>query len=738
MSNNLLSEKEIKKRQRERLIIAVSGVALLIITYLEAHIAEISLKVPLSSNILVFGFINLNMVLLLLLLFLVIRNVGKVIFERRRKVIWSKLRSKLIMAFLGFAFFPTVVLFLVASGFVSHSISSWFSSQVETSLRESLEVAQTYYENSAMNAVNYAQQISKNITEKALLEKEMADLLKEFVSLKQKEYNLGLVEVFSLRQKEQFAVFNPNVPAESMTDQGSDFVKDGLAGKTLTKIKSLGQGDLIRGIVPIRSVRDEKAIEGAVVVSYYVPRSLTGKMAEIKEVYKKYLEQRTLMPYIKWSYLLILFLIFLLIAFSATWFGLYLSRGITDPLQKLSEGTRQIAQGNLDVRVVAQQDDEIGSLVSSFNSMAEDIQRSQSQLRQAMESLEERRRYMEIVLRDIGAGVISVDMDGRITNINTSAAKILNISTEKVLGKVYRNVLRPEYLSIVQRIVENLRSSGKDTISEEVKIPTTSETLTLLVSLTAISDEKGKDLGIVAVFEDLTQLVKAERVEAWRDVARRIAHEIKNPLTPIQLSAQRLRKKYLDSINVDREVFDECTTTITRQVEELKNLVNEFSNFARMPASNPTPNNNLNDLLREAFLLFQQGHRDIDIRFEPDNSIPVLELDREQIKRAAINLLDNAVAAVKSVMDGQGEILLKTSFDRDLKIARFEVVDNGCGISTEDKTRLFEPYFSTKKTGTGLGLTIASQIIRDHKGFIRVQDNRPRGARFIVELPVRA
>jgi len=738
MSANILSDKEIKKRQRERLIIAVSGVALLFITYLEAHIAQISLKVPLSSNILVFGFINLNIVLLLLLLFLVIRNVGKVIFERRRKVIWSKLRSKLIMAFLGFAFFPTVVLFLVASGFVSHSISSWFSSQVETSLRESLEVAQTYYENSAINAVNYAQQISKNITEKALLEKEMADLLKEFVSLKQKEYNLGLVEIFSLRQKEQFAVFNPKVPAESMTDPGSDFVKDGLAGKTLTKIKSLGQGDLIRGIVPIRSARDEKVIEGAVVVSYYVPRSLTGKMAEIKEVYEKYLEQSTLMPYIKWSYLLILFLIFLLIALSATWFGLYLSRGITDPLQKLSEGTKQIAQGNLDVRVVAQQDDEIGSLVSSFNSMAEDIKRSQSQLRQAMESLEERRRYMEIVLRDIGAGVISVDMEGRITNINTSAAKILNISTEKVLGRDYRDVLRPEYLSIVQRIVKNLRSSGKDTISEEVKIPTSSETLTLLVSLTAIRDEKGKDLGIVAVFEDLTQLVKAERVEAWRDVARRIAHEIKNPLTPIQLSAQRLRKKYLDSINFDRAVFDECTTTITRQVEELKNLVNEFSNFARMPASNPTPNNNLNDLLKEAFLLFQQGHRDIDIRFEPDNSIPVLELDREQIKRAAINLLDNAVAAVKSVTDGQGEILLKTSFDRDLKIARFEVVDNGCGISTEDKPRLFEPYFSTKKTGTGLGLTIASQIIRDHKGFIRVQDNRPRGARFIVELPVRA
>lgn len=736
MNSEALPEKEVKKRQRERLIIAVSGVSLLFITVLEAQISKISLKVPLSSNILVFGFINLNIVLLLILMFLVIRNVGKVIFERRRRVIWSRLRSKLIMAFIGFAFFPTVVLFFVAAGFISHSITSWFSPQIKTSLRESREVAQTYYENSAINAVNYAQQISGNVTGKALLEPEMADLLKDFVSLKQREYNLGLVEVFSLRQKEQFAVFNPKVPSGSLTDPASDFVKEGLSGKTLTKIQSLGKGDLIRGIVPVRSAKDEKAIEGAVVVSYYVPRSLTGKIAEIEDGYNKYLEQTALMPYIKWSYLLILLLIALLIAFSATWFGLYLSRGITVPLQRLAEGTKQIAQGNLNVRIEAQQDDEIGSLVASFNTMAEDIKMSETRLRQAMDSLEERRRYMEIILRDIGAGVISVDSEGRVRSINTSAEKKLNIRTDRVLEKMYHEVLRPDYRAIVDKLVAGLRRSGKDTISEEVKVPTDEGTITLLVSLTALRDEKGKDLGMVAVFEDLTQLIKAQRVEAWREVARRIAHEIKNPLTPIQLSAQRLRKKYMDTLNGDPTVFDECTRTIIRQVEELKGMVNEFSNFARLPAANPTPNS-LNEVLKEAFLLFQQGHRHIDLRFDPDDSIPVFELDKEQVKRAAINLLDNAVAAVQSLGNGEGEVLLKTTYDQELKIAMFEVVDNGCGVSPEDKPRLFEPYFSTKRAGTGLGLTIVSQIVRDHNGFIRIQDNHPRGARFIVELPVR-
>jgi two-component system nitrogen regulation sensor histidine kinase NtrY len=235
----------------------------------------------------------------------------------------------------------------------------------------------------------------------------------------------------------------------------------------------------------------------------------------------------------------------------------------------------------------------------------------------------------------------------------------------------------------------------------------------------------------VVVFDDLTELLKAQRMAAWREVAKRIAHEIKNPLTPIQLSAQRLRRRYQGLFNENDPVFDECTKMIIKQVEELKTLVNEFSNFARMPASNPTTNS-LNEVVAEALVLFQEGHRDITFSIHPDEALPKFSLDREQIKRVVINLLDNAVAAAGP----GGSIELATSYSQPLQLATLTVSDNGCGIPEEDKPRLFEPYFSTKKSGTGLGLAIVSTIVSDHNGYIRVRDNEPRGTRFIVELPV--
>jgi two-component system nitrogen regulation sensor histidine kinase NtrY len=221
---------------------------------------------------------------------------------------------------------------------------------------------------------------------------------------------------------------------------------------------------------------------------------------------------------------------------------------------------------------------------------------------------------------------------------------------------------------------------------------------------------------------------------AWREVARRIAHEIKNPLTPVQLSAQRLRRRYLDRFNDEDPVFDECTRMIISQVDDLKNLVNEFSSFARMPAANPAPEN-LNNLIRETLVLYQQGHRDIQFNFQPAVDLPLIELDREQIKRVLLNLLDNAVHAVEQQPQG-GIIELLTEHNRSLHMATLRVRDNGCGIPEQDKPRLFEPYFSTKKSGTGLGLAIVATIISDHNGYIRVKDNPPRGTEIVIELPL--
>jgi two-component system nitrogen regulation sensor histidine kinase NtrY len=345
--------------------------------------------------------------------------------------------------------------------------------------------------------------------------------------------------------------------------------------------------------------------------------------------------------------------------------------------------------------------------------------------------LEQRKKYMEIVLKNVAAGVISIDEKGVITTINTSAEGMLEIKGEDVLDKKFSEVLNKQYLAQIQELLDELKSSKKDSIEKHLTVNLRGKSLTLLINLTTLKDEEGKPIGVVAVFDDLTQMIKAQRMAAWREVARRIAHEIKNPLTPIQLSAQRLRKRYLDKLPEDGAVFDECTKTIVKQVEELKGMVNEFSNFARMPASQPSLNH-LNEIVRETLVLFQEAHKEVRIEFVPHH-LPVLNIDRDQMKRVMINLIKNSLAAI----DGEGEIKIQTSYDPKLQVVRLEVSDDGCGIPDEDKGRLFEPYFSTKKSGTGLGLTIVNAIIADHNGYIRVRDNKPKGTTFLIELPVR-
>jgi two-component system nitrogen regulation sensor histidine kinase NtrY len=273
----------------------------------------------------------------------------------------------------------------------------------------------------------------------------------------------------------------------------------------------------------------------------------------------------------------------------------------------------------------------------------------------------------------------------------------------------------------------------KGYMEKQIRLSARNRRLTVLVSLNVLRDDHGRYLGLVAVLEDLSEIEKAQRMAAWREVARRIAHEVKNPLTPIQLSAQRLKKRYgkiLD--NGEKGVFNECTGMIITQVEELKRLVNEFSNFARLPAANPVPSD-IAEIIHEAISLYREAHKNVQFVFNDPKDIPVFNLDREQIRRVLINLFDNAIEA----LDGDGEVRVDLHYDEVLKMVRIEVIDKGRGISPENKSRLFEPYFSTKKQGTGLGLAIVSTIVSDHNGFIRVKDNTPKGTRFIIELPAR-
>jgi len=736
--NPVRSLLETKKRKREGLIIVMSLLLIILLTWAEIHLATLRAAVQIQSKILIFGLINIIILLIILLIYLVFRNVAKLLMERRQNAIGAKLRTKLVLAFVGLSIVPTMLLFFVSAGFITNSIQNWFSEQVETSLDESMEVAQTYYKTSAANALYYAQQLSGFIKAQKLLNEENLPSLKLLIRQKQKEYNLGVVEVFSSQREELVRAGNPKLPLGEFTNPSSEDINVGLSGKELTRINSVGKADLIRGIVPIHSNWNPRDVVGAVVVNYYVPYSLVSKMKEISASYHEFRQIKILKNPIKTWYILTLFLITIVIVFLAIWFGVYLAKSLTIPIQELAEATLQVAEGDLDVHLGETGSDEIGMLITSFNKMTADLRSNQLALKQTNEEvirsnleLEQRRRYMETVLKNVTAGVISVNKDGILTTMNTSAERLLLIKGREVLGKNFREVLRSHHLDIVKGMLRDMVMSKLDTVSKQITIPLADTKLTLFLNLTVLRDENNEFMGTVVVFDDLTQLIKAQRTAAWREVARRIAHEIKNPLTPIQLSAQRLRKRYLFRFNENETVFDECTGIIIKSVDELKTLVDEFSNFARMPAVQPTANN-LNDIIREALTLFQEAHRTITFSFYADDSLPKLQLDHDQIKRVFINLLDNAVAAI----DGEGKIDIESMYNRELQMVSCIVTDNGHGISAEDRPKLFEPYFSTKKSGTGLGLAIVNSIISDHHGFIRVKDNQPKGTKFIIELPV--
>jgi two-component system, NtrC family, nitrogen regulation sensor histidine kinase NtrY len=731
-------EKEHRRRKRERIIIVITSVVVIAITFWETKILRTEIPFSTPQRVVLFALININIILLLLLIFLVVRNLSKLFLERKRKMLGSKIRTKLVLGFVTLSLIPTIVLFVIAYEFMTTGMDYWFTIHLEKSLEDSLDVGKAYYQSSQRGTRIYAQQISQDLAQPGVLSLANSPEVQKLLQEKVQEYGLAWVALYLPNMERRFLAARPEAFLEFFNPPPLSFIQKAFRPSGITDIQSTSEGDFFIAGVPVRDQSQPKEAAASLVAVSYFPKSLMKKMDAISSGLEGYRQMQLLKNPIKFTYLIILSIVTLLIIFSATWFGFYLAKGITIPIQRLAEGTFRVAQGDYNFTIDLEAKDEFGLLVKSFNQMTSDLKEGQTELerineelRKSYEEINQRRRYMETILANIGAGVISVDVGGRISIINTSAKEMLSIKTEKVLGRPYREVLRPEHFALVQDVVANLDGLKKGTLERSLQVPLRDRTLTLLVKITLLRDEEGRYLGLVIVFDDLTEIEKIQKVSAWREVARRLAHEIKNPLTPIKLSAQRLRKRYLDQLPNGREIFDECTQTIINQVDELTRLVNEFFVFARLPAVSLS-RNDLNALIPEVLVLYQESQKQIRFAFEPDPQVPSFMLDREQIKRVLINLFDNAVSAIA----GTGEIVIKTNYDPLLKMAQIEVTDTGKGIPPQDKDRLFEPYFSTKKGGTGLGLTIASSIISDHRGHIRVRNNQPQGTIFTIELPL--
>ena len=718
----LLRSQERRRRRREGWVILIAALMILLFAFFEDLLPDVAADYALTSNIAFFLLVNINIILLVLLVFLVARNLLKLVLDRRRRILGSRLQGRLVVAFIGIALVPTVMLYFTAENLVTRSVDKWFDSQIVNALEGSLDISRTYYQNSADNALFYARQLSQRIGDEKLFEDRKLDGLRRLVAEKQREYNLGTVEIYKPDGTALVKAFNDQVPTGVTVSPREEFLKSALRGLEVTRTQPLGEGDVLRGAVPVYG--EGRRIIGVVVVDYFVPQSISKKAAQIARSYEEHKHLAILKEPVKRTYLLTLLLITLVMIFAATWFGLAFAKGITVPIQQLAEGTHEVAHGNLDYRIDRSGDDEVGTLVASFNQMTEDLKHTNSELVQ-------RRQYMETLLANITAGVISVDRSGTVTIVNKAAEQTLGIQAPEVLHRHYEEALQTPELQPLLEVIEQVK--GGAGVERAVRLGGPNGDRTLMTAAATLRDDDGHTLGIMVFMEDITEIQKVHRVEAWREVARRIAHEIKNPLTPIQLSAQRLRKRYENVLDGDGSVLDKCTSTIIRQVDELKTLVNEFSNFARLPTAELVPDD-LNEVVREALFLFREGHRDVEFDFSEEAPIPPVELDREQIKRALFNLLDNAVAT----LDGKGRVEIATRYDETFGMVRLEVADEGEGIAREDRVRVFEPYYSTKKEGTGLGLSIVGTIAADHRGYVRVRPNQPRGTRFIMEFPVAA
>ncbi len=723
---------ESKKRRREIVLVVFLAALLLFLTLFEFRLAGISEQLSFGHSIFFFGLVNFNIILVLLLFFLIFRNVVKVFVERQNKLIGSSLKSKLIVSFVSFSSIPTALMLMIFVFYINSSLDKWFSVKSISVLKNSLEVNQEYIVSAKKKNYHFANQIAHDLKPS----RSRAELIRQMQSLRE-TYAVDAIEYYPSMFGQRAVVISkdesiPNIPAVSV-----EFLKKGLLQNSEgSTIQEFGEGNLVRVIVPISS--GHHLAKGAVVVSSFIPFSLISKIDGITAAYDELKNLDPLQYPLKSIYIIVLVLMTLVIVLCATWFGFYLARQLSVPIESLGLATQRVSQGDYQAVAISSGSAEINQLIGNFNEMMVHLDRSKKEVLQAnqhltetLERLDEHSRYVQVVLSNVTTGVISVDQNGVITTVNRHASQLLGIDSEVFVGRHLRSVLPKDYFQLFKDLLLSMREHNSTSLQKEIRLDLGERSVPFQLTLSILLDEKGNDLGKVIVFDDLTPVINAQRAAAWTEVARRIAHEIKNPLTPIKLSAQRLQKKF--GAQVHDPAFKICTDMIIQQTDELKALVNEFHNFARLPQLKLSLSS-LHKTVDDALILFRSAHKDLEIAFEKDESLPNFIFDADQMKRVIVNLVDNAVAATLQQPDPK--IFLRTQYDPELKIVRLSIADNGSGISEENRARIFEPYFSTKDNGTGLGLAIVKRIIEDHNAFIRALPNEGRGTKLIIELPV--
>ena len=686
------------------------------LVYLETQLPFFTKFLPVGENKLVIIILNINLLLILLLLFLITRTVVKAYIEKKRGIWGSGLKQKLTSTLFFISIVPSFTLFILATGFFYISMDKWFSQKIEDTIENALNLTQFHYEDVFNRYEKIGASLAGEIRKKKLLNDETA--LSAYINGSARTYFLDYLSVH-------------NVSGGIIRIKGN--LKEDFDEKLSKKLKMAIQGNIIREIIPVEE--GELVITGTKVLDdsgnmralLFVGDTIKihgSQRIEIATTYKEFKESRAFKKVLKYSFIIPLFLITMLTIFFSMWVGIKMAAEITIPLERIKEGASIIAKGKFDINLEERGKDEIGTLVKAFNSMARELQIMKDEI-------EEKRRYIEVILDNVATGIISTDTRGNILFLNRAARAILGIERDQWVGTPLKDILGDDFRDLMKSFLKEVRRADSGSITKEVRLNLKKDVTYIRASLTVLKDEAKKAEGFIIAFDDITHIVRAEKLATWREIARKLTHEIKNPLTPIILSAERIRRKLLAQFTGDeKEILDETTSVIIRSVDDIKGIVNELTKLTH--TSQTKTLEDLNAIVEETIGFYKHLYQNIAFQYK-NEGIPPLRVDRDGIKRALINLITNSV---KAIDNSQGTISIQTRYSEEKGAGIIEIADTGKGVPDEDKEKIFDPYFTKDKEGQGLGLAIVHSIILEHHGKIRVEDNTPRGTRFVIELPI--
>jgi two-component system nitrogen regulation sensor histidine kinase NtrY len=657
--------------------------------------------------------------------FILVRNVVRLVVDRKRGVLGARLRTKLVFFFLALVLLPAFLLSFGAASFIKTTVQQLLRTPVDEVTAQAKAIVKEAGRREEDFLLRHATLLAAVLAEepsrsrlKIWREAEGFDLVAWTPADGPEVIETGAAATTGRRL--DVAVVQETVDRAARLAARSK--------TTVFDLAPMGGAALVIGAAPIPGDR------GAVVVGQVVKGEMAARLELIDQADQSYADFRAERREVLRIYYSLIVLVGLAIVFVSSWIGFYVSRRITVPLEQVAAASREISQGNLGVRVLTNVGDEVGMLVDSFNEMAAELQESRevitrgtAELRRSNQALDERRRYIETLVAQLGTGVISADREMRVTTCNPAASTMLGAALTP--GDDLSVVLASERLAPLAGLVDEARGREGRAGRKDMLLERPGGPLTVAAQVSPIRGSHGEDLGMLLMLEDLTDLLDAQRAAAWREVARRIAHEIKNPLTPIQLAAQRLRKKFSEGSPDLAGVIDDSAQTIEREVSGLKKLVDEFSLYARMPGARPEPVDFASVI--ESVVALYRVHPSIRWSLQVAPDLGVVRVDPEQMRRALINLIDNAITA----MGGTGEISIAARSYAGPGSLRVEVSDRGPGIPVPIRETLFTPYVSTKPKGTGLGLAIVQRVVAEHRGTIRVEDAPEGGARFVIEIP---